>query len=92
MVCNVGESCAVAAAQVQQCLLSTPVAEAQARVELVGERAPVDGLAAGARAGRVTALGQEAADDAVELATIVVALQAQLHKVAHGLPPARRPW
>ena len=72
-------------------MLSAPVAEAQARVELVGEQAPVDGLAAGARAGRVPALGQEAGDDAVEHTPIVVPLQAQLHEVTHGLPPTSGP-
>ncbi len=61
------------------------MAEAQARVELVREGAAVDGLAAGARAGGVAALREEAVDDAVEDAAIVVALQAQLHKVAHRL-------
>jgi len=64
---------------------AAPVAEAQARVELVREGAAVDGLAAGARAGGVAALREEAVYDAVEDAAIVVALQAQLHKVAHRL-------
>ena len=58
--------------------------EAQPAVELVLEGGAVDGLAAGARAGRVACLRHELMDHAVDDDTVVVALHAELHEVAAG--------
>ena len=59
--------------------------EAQPAVEFILEMVSrVDGLAAFARARRITSLGHELVDDPVEEAAIVVALEAKLHKISAG--------
>ena len=60
------------------------VREAQAAVVLILEGLAVGGLAALAGARRVAGLRHEVLDDAVEDAAVVVALEAELHKVAAG--------
>ena len=61
------------------------MSEAQAPVELVLEgHALEDGRATLAGAGRVTRLSHEVPDHAMEDAPVVIALEAELHKVAAG--------
>ena len=67
-----------------------PAAELEAGVELVLEGGSKGGFPAQPRATGVSRLDQEVRDHAVEHAAIVVALQAQLHEVAHGLRTSSR--